>query len=292
MTLAAVRPVPNLHGETRVGDTVTPISPDTKRVANFLLLAPARIAKLTLCCDGGGGAAPTLQAKLRGVVYQGGVLLGVGDEVVVTSGDPLRWVDLPLTMLNPGGVLAAIGSVQYGVIVGGDAGVLRVAQIDPLAPGGATNADTYTDGPSNPIGSLTTLTASTSIFATLTIDWSPRELTPAYLVARYGFLDAQKFLAGTLLNTPTFEVTTSWHGTSVDLNRGSFAVVRSGGALDSIVGNVIKVTSKTHPLLSVYAYVWAKVPVLDEDLSLARRAFAAIDLLSLDQLDVHVDVVG
>lgn len=292
MTVAIARPVPNLSGETRVGDTIAALAPDTKRTSEFGVLAPVRVAKLSVACDGGGGAPPTYVAKLRGVVYQGNVLLGMGDEVLVMSGDPLRWVDLPLVGLSPGGVPVAAGEVEYGVLVGGDAGVLRVAQIDPDAPygGGRYNADTYTDGAANPFGASTSISATMSIFATVTQTWAPRASAPHDVIARMGFLDAQALLAGEVQDSPTYETTTAWHGTIVDDNKGSFAVVRAGGPLAGLVGQRLQVTSKTHDR-SVLVYVFAAITTLGSDISLARRAFAQLDLLSADTLDVHLGIV-
>lgn len=292
MTVALARPVPNLLGETRVGDQIAPMQPDTKRSAEFPLLTAGRITKISIAADGNGGAAPTTSATLRGAVYQGNVLLAAGDEVVVMSGQSLQWVDLPFTAGTPGGVAALPGQVEFAVIVGGDPNVLRIAQIDPDPGygGGRTNADTYSDGPTNPYGSATSMSATMSIFGTVTQDWASNTATSFDVVARMAFLEAQRLLAGQLQDT-SFEATTSWHGTSVDDNRGSFAVVLAGGPLASLVGQRVQVTSKTHNR-SVLVYVTAALPILDADISLARRAFFELELLSADFLDVHVQVVA
>lgn len=290
MTVAQTRPVPNLVGETRLGDTLFTLVPDTKRSSEFSTILPGYVAKLSVGIDGNGGAIPTTTATLRGLVYQSGVLLSVGDEVVVTSGDALTWRDLPFTVAAPGGVSIAAGEVEFGVLVGGTANLIRVMQIDPDSPwgGGRTNADAYAGGASNPYGSATSLSATMSIFATIASQWEENSAAPGDVIAKLGFADAQILLSGTLQDE-TYETTTSWHGTVVDENRGSFAVVRSGGALEGLVGKKIQVTSKTHNR-SVIVYVTAKTPSLDADVSLARRAFAQLDLLSADFLDVHLRV--
>lgn len=275
-----------------MGDTIAALAPDTKRSAEFPLLFPARLTKLTIAVDGAGGAPPTTSATLRGAVYQQSVLLAVGDEVVVMSGDPLSWIDLPLVGQTPSGVAAAAGDIEFGVIVGGTSGVVRVAQIDPDPPygGGRTNADTYSDGPSNPYGSATSMSATMSIFGTITQDWTENPETTYDVIAAMGFLEAQRLLSGEL-QTEAFETTTSWHGTTVDDNRGSFAVVLASGPLADLVGQRVLVTSKTHAR-SVLVYVTAALSTLDADFSLARRAFAQLELLSADFLDVHVQVVA
>lgn len=296
MTVASPRPVPNLVGEMRIGDTIISISPNTKRVSGFTLPYDSRISKLSVACDGLGGAAPTLSAKLRGVVYQGNVLLGMGDEATVMSGDQLGWVDLPFWGAIPNGPIGTVvgGTIEFGVLVGGDGGVLRIAQIEPQPPGGRTNADTYTDGASDPFGTATTLTAQMSIFATLTGLWTPLATEPYETIARMGFLDAQRLLETIIeADSPKYATAATWHGTRVDPNRGSFAVVRAGGPLAGLVGHRIVVTT-TGPVTkrSVIVYVFAAKSVLDADLSLARRPFAQLELLSADTLDVTVQVLA
>lgn len=296
MTLATPRPVPNLVGETRIGDTIVGLSPDTKRVAGFTMPYDSRITKLSLACDGLGGAAPTLRATLRAVIYQGNVLVGQGDEVVVTSGDLLGWVDLPLTGANPDGLtaLVAAGTVEFGVLIGGDAGVLRVAQIDPSGLGGRENADVYSDGASAIFGVAPALTASTSIFATLTTDWSPLSTESYETIAHMAFADAQTFL-NTIIeaDSPTLATSVTWHGTRVDRNRGSFAVVRAGGPFAGYVGQRLLVsTLGPQEIRTVIVYVFAALSVLDADLSLARRSFAQLELLAADEVDVTVQVLS
>jgi hypothetical protein len=267
---------------------------NTKRVAAFSLPAPlTRIIKLSLLCDGAGGGAPTTKALVKGVIYQGDVLVATGDEVVVMAGDPLAWVDLPFLGGFPeGAVVPALGAVEYGLLVGGDASVLRVAQIDPSPPGGRWNSDSYTDGPSNPFGSTTSLTANMSIFATSSPLWIPRDTTTPDVLARMGWTTAQDVLASSVLTSPTYDTAATWHGTAIDPNRGSFAVVRADSPLAGLVGERIKVTTSVGPPRSCLAYVFQAVSTLDADLSLARRAFAELELLAADFVDVHVEVLG
>lgn len=286
------RPVPNVTGETRVGDTITLVDTGTKRVAGFGVGAAQRFAKLSLCCDGNGGAAPNLRALVRAVVYQSDNLVGYGDEVIVNSGDPLKWVDLPFWTQNPGGLTAPPGTTELGIHVGGDASVLRVAQFDPLTPGGRWNADAYANGPATPFGTATSLTANMSIFATTSADWVPLDGTDPAILARTAWPTAQMLLDSGVLVSPTFDTAATWHGTSVDPNRGAFAVVKAGGPLADLVGERIKVTTVGVRPRSVLVYVFAAVTALDADLSLARRAFSELELLAADDVDVHVEVLG
>lgn len=292
MSVPAIRPTPNLIGETRVGDTITAVAKDTKRVAGFTLSAPTRIVKLSLACDGNGGAAPGNFAKLRPVIYQTNALIAMGDEVSVASGDPVRWVDLPFLTALPSGIVVGAGTTEFGAIVGGDANVLRVAQIDPLAPGGRWNADTYTDGAANPFGTATALTANMSIFATASPVWVERADAGMDVIARLGWTDAQRLLLSAALSSPVYQASAGWHGTVVDPNRGSFAVVRAGGPLADLVGERLKLTTTGLNPLSCLVYVFQAVTSLEQDISLARRAFASLELLARDTVDVKVEVLA
>jgi hypothetical protein len=292
MSVPAIRPTPNLIGETRVGDTITAVAKDTKRVASFTLSAPTRIVKLSLACDGGGGAAPNNFAKLRPVIYQGNALIAMGDEVTVASGDPVRWVDLSFLAAFPSGVVVGAGTTELGVIVGGDPNVLRVAQIDPLAPGGRWNADTYTDGATTTFGTATSLTANMSIFATASPVWVERDTAQMDVIARLGWTDAQRLLLSATLVSPIFSTTAGWHGTVVDPNRGSFAVVRNGGPLADLVGERLKLTTVGNNARTCLVYVFQGVSSLEHDISLARRAFASLELLAKDTVDVKIEVLA
>lgn len=292
MSVPAIRPTPNLIGETRVGDTITAVAKDTKRVAGFVVSAPTRIVKLSLACDGGGGAAPNNFALVRPVIYQGNALIAMGDEVRVASGDPVRWVDLPFVGAFPSGVVAGAGTTEFGALVGGDPNVLRVAQIDPLSPGGRWNADTYTDGASATFGSATALTANMSIFATASPVWVERATAEMDVIARLGWTDAQRLLLSATLASPVYAATAGWHGTVVDPNRGSFAVVRAGGPLADLVGERLKLTTVGNNARSCLVYVFQAVSSLEQDISLARRAFASLELLAIDTVDVKIEVLA
>jgi len=72
-------------------------------------------------------------------------------------------------------------------------------------------------------------------------------------------------------------VSINWHGTTTDLNAGSFAVVRSGSSLQSLVGDILKVWIGSR---SVFVYCCADSDIILTDISLYQRAFMAIGLLA------------
>lgn len=370
--------IPHLVGEARVGPSMREIPGTgslfrlgTKWASLFTLTAPTRIVKLTLACDGGGATSggfpvppstPDAVAKIRGVIYQNGTLLGWGSEVIVEYGDPLRWIDLPLFDANtdgvladpltylpddgnpvlisagtvpifpphgveksPAGVLCQAGPVEFGFIVGGNYYVLRVAEFNPDSafPGGSRwVADTYSIdtgenggdsvrsyGPSpffeyawagndvngNPTQGThhtpTLLNSTFSIFGTTYDSWTPPDATKPEVLAALGWTDAQTALTGPIDGTVTYRTTATWHGTQVDDHKGAFAVVSASGALAGLVGKTLQVSTRGYRPRSCFVYVYAAVSQLDQDISLARRAFSTLGLLSLDDLDVDVKVL-
>lgn len=145
---------------------------------------------------------------------------------------------------------------------------------------------------------------SAGVPAPLAIGLFPAERLPFFLVtsgeqrtpdipdeelAAYGWNTAQKMLAGPVTGAPLAAATAEWHHTTLDPHEGAFALVRSGGPLEELVGDVIRVS---HGGRSLYAYVVDATDDLDADLSLARRAFLALDDLSLDEVSVTVEVTA
>jgi hypothetical protein len=123
------------------------VAADTKVVSRSTVGA-GRLAKLTAYVDTATAGVPV---PARAVVYDAAnALRGKGQEVVLPTGLSARWVDLPFAPELEGGLLLAAGDYDLGLIAGG-AG-LRVYQVDPDAPGGRRNADSYADGPSDPFG--------------------------------------------------------------------------------------------------------------------------------------------
>ena len=81
-----------------------------------------------------------------------------------------------------------------------------------------------------------------------------------------------------------------WHDTQTHPETGAFALVRTGAGLDDLVGEILRVTSAAPSARSVYVYCLGSAGV-PTDLSLTRRGFAALGLLSLESLACLVEVV-
>jgi hypothetical protein len=110
------------------------------------------------------------------------------------------------------------------------------------------------------------------------------------LISRRAFPEAQKLLMGTPTNEPAQVLDVGWHSNDVDPEGGSSAVVREGAGLDEWFGKVLRVSSTVRTDRHVFVYVLGSRGV-PADLSLSRRAFLALGLLSLDSLSCVVEVV-
>lgn len=108
-------------------------------------------------------------------------------------------------------------------------------------------------------------------------------------LARYGFWTTQaRWNAAPTAGTPIYStVTCEWHGTTVDAERGAFCIVPPGGRLATLVGEWLRVTYGTRSV-AVYCHNEADGY---SDLSLTRRAFQALELLSVDEIVVRVEVL-
>lgn len=104
--------------------------------------------------------------------------------------------------------------------------------------------------------------------------------------SRRAFPEAQALLRGVPLAGLRF-VEVGWHDATTHPEVGSIAVVRTGGPLEDLVGEVLRVTRSGREVF-VYCYGGAGVPT---DLSLARRPFMALDHLARESSRCGVEAV-
>jgi hypothetical protein len=260
------------------------VAADTKVVSRSTVGA-GRLAKLTAYVDTATAGVPV---PARAVVYDAAnALRGKGQEVVLPTGLSARWVDLPFAPELEGGLLLAAGDYDLGLIVGG-AG-LRVYQIDPDAPGGRRNADSYADGPADPFGSPTAMTGRIRVFAQPFVPYAAPEEVEMYL-ARLPFPEAQEVFASTGPSGESRLAVCSWHGTALDPERGSFVVAHVDGKFDDWIGERVQVRLRGRgESRAVYGYVYNAADVAPDDISIPRRMFAALAPPGLDRLDVFVE---
>ena len=111
---------------------------------------------------------------------------------------------------------------------------------------------------------------------------------PEIIDARKSFLDAQGALGGVAAERMNDTYVCGWFGTGLVEDRGSFAVVDEAGPLAELIGDRLRVI---HGQRTVVVYCFGSTD-LDTDLAIARRAFAAIELLAVEEITVEVEVLA
>lgn len=108
------------------------------------------------------------------------------------------------------------------------------------------------------------------------------------MMGRRAFATAQALFEGVsqtrLAGTPAV----GWHGTDVDPETGSFAVVAAGSEYEELIGEIVCIERGGR---EVYAFVLGAraVPV---DISITRRCFLALGTLGIESLRCVVEVVA
>jgi hypothetical protein len=271
------------------------LAADTKVAARFTAPLPGLLGKLTAYLDGLGSGHGV--AKLKAIVYYSSTgsyanqFIGVSDEVQIASGAPAEWVDFRFS--QPGGLyLPQAYDYDFGLLVGGTSNVAR-AFTEPNTLGRRNNADVYADGPSNPFGSAAFQATDLAIYGIAVGKYAPPTIgVDEFYYARLPFADAQqKFMETAPIRKTALPARLTWHGTGVDVERGSFAVVQLNGRFNDWIGERIRITSwqqKGLPASSVRCFVH-NYAELDSDLSVPRRVWAALAPLGMDSLDVTVE---
>lgn len=111
-------------------------------------------------------------------------------------------------------------------------------------------------------------------------------IEPEILIGRRAFDMAQSLLAAEPETRLPQRVPVGWYDTTTDPEVGSFAVVQRGGDYEDLVGETLKITVREK---SVFVYVIGARGV-PHQIHLARRAFFALDRLSLDSLNAVVEI--
>jgi len=253
-------------------------------------------ARLSAYMDGLGGAGG--DQRVRGVLYVNGVLAAVSTEVVIAAGAAATWVSFPFyTFPNSAssGLLSGTGEVILGLLSGLAAGVARIFYV-PSVGTGDVYSRTYVDGPYAAFASYSSPTPDTnylSIHAVLSPVWAPPgvDVVTDDYYTELGFPSAQQALLLNVASESSVTAIAGWHGTYVDPQRGSVAVVNSSGSLAGHVGERVRVSSRLTKR-SVVVLVHAESDLVAEDISLSRRAWLAIGTLSDDELTVSVEVLA
>lgn len=244
---------------------------------------PGKLSKLSAYIDGGGEVG---RQVFRGVVYDSDLaLIGYGNEALLDSATGQSWVDLRFER-DPALDLPA-GTLYIGLHAGASANVCRVAVNAALSEPRYRITDTYSDGPAATI-SLPAAGDTLLVFAT-TFAHRPVPFATDGELARLDFPDAQVALGVGPPERASFKVAScEWHGTLLDEEVGSFAIVNVAGPLVDLVGERIRLRCGRR---YAYAYVHRQTE-LDCDLSLTRRLFSALAPLASEDIIVDVQTVG
>lgn len=159
---------------------------------------------------------------------------------------------------------------------------------------GKVVVDSYSDGAAavlNP--NFTPLDEDLSLFATTFQVWQPPSVgVDDFYRARLPFPEAQAAFAALGPRASSSQLATvGWHGSNVDAERGSFAIVQSGGPLDELVGRRIRITTRAKGVRrTVYAFVHSEADVM-QDMTVTRRLFQALAPLGEREALVTVETV-
>jgi hypothetical protein len=273
-------------------DEIILLAPNTKRVNRHHVQWSSRIVKLSIYTDGLGPNSAGI-GRLKGIVYDSlGNKLAEGSEVEIPAGMQPSWVDLPIPVA--GGVeLAAAGYYDFGTLRGGDANVIRAYSFEDFGLGGRSNADAYSDGASDPFGAATTDASQIALFATYVREWAAPSVPDMHL-ARYGFATAQNEFGRSGVDPKRTRLSLGWHGTALDPERGSFAVVRTGSPATKFLGERVRVTTYIGGKpRSIRAYVHNEAALEEDvDLSLTRPLFLYVGFFSVDNVPAIVEVLA
>lgn len=247
------------------------------------------VGSLIVHLDGLGAGSG--EQTLRPAVMEAGnpASLALGDEAVVAQSQTAGWQHL--TFSEPSALRADVQPL-VGFHAGPAGSLARLS----VALGNAGVSERYTATYGNPIvlGSPTDVSALASIVAVGVTPWT----APAVTDDEFAGLPidvAQVALAGSPVSVVDAAVC-GWHYSADSPPPPASAIVRTGGPLEQLVGERVRVTAPTATgPASVVVVVVDEQPFddrIEEDLSLARDAFMRIGALWADTRTVSVEVIA
>jgi hypothetical protein len=235
-----VREVPATFGKTSVGASSDVFAANRKRVNEYSLPVAGSVSKLSVYL------APTTnqgQQVLEGILYTNaagkpGNLLGTTAPLAFSSSNAAGWYDLSFaTPLN-----LAAGSYWIGVITG-ETGKVAGFRYDSVGGSRDWNANTYTSGPSNPFGAVTTDSEQTSLYATYTPGEGVKDTTPP---------TTPQGLTATAAGSTQIEL--SWSASSDDVGVAGYTIRREGVVIATTAGTTTSYTDSGLAPSTTYSY--------------------------------------
>lgn len=281
-------------GRPHIGATALNLAADRVRVTGAHAGAPVQLSHVAAYLDGLGPNAG--HALIRAVIYDAtDHLIARSDEIEVDNGAAAAWVQFPFT--DDGGMPLAGGDYSAGLHVGGVTNCARTWVDDPGAGGSRLATDTYADGSAAVLPSPATLTASLPLIVSVFEPWVAPAIEDLEL-SRLPWDLAQRVLGATgALRNSRVSATAGWHSTSLDAETGAVAIVRTGGPLEDLVGERVRVTRRVGTLarsVAVFVVDEQDFPdeLQDEDLSLSKTAFLRLAPWNTEALGVVVEVLA
>jgi subtilisin family serine protease len=154
---------PATFGKTSVGSSSDTFSANRKRVNRYALTSNASVTKLSIYLT---SSAPSGSQSIEGIVYSDSsgkpaALLGSTETLAFKAKSAAGWYDLKFS--SP--LKLAAGNYWIGAITGATSGVAGF-RYDNVSGSRAYNGNTFTAGPSDPFGAITTDGEQTSLYAT------------------------------------------------------------------------------------------------------------------------------
>lgn len=281
-------------GRRTRGATPVNLAADKIRVTAIDSSVLTNVSHLAAYLDGLGPNAG--EALIRAVIYDStDHLIARSDEVAIDTGAAAAWVQFPFSDVP--GMLLPIGTHSIGLHVGGVTNCARIYVDDPGAGGSRQATDTYSNGTAAVLPSPSTLTASLPVILSVFEAWAAPDLEDLLLSRLPWDLTQRVFTSTAPLRNSKTAATAGWHSTALDPEKGAVAIVRTGGPLEDLVGERIRVTRRVGVIersVSLFVHDELAFPdeLLSEDLSLSKTAFLRLAPWSTDELPVVVDTLG
>jgi len=279
-------------GNTTIGPDVLSLPGDRLLLLDVggVLDGPLVVGSLLAHLDGLGAGSG--QQVLRPVVMESGrpETLAIGDEVVIDEGQAAGWVHL---LFDAPPRLSAGAEPRLGLLSGSASNLARLA-VDNGAPAGATVR--YVSPYSAPeVGAIDAdLLTLASVLAVAVEPWTPPSAITEDELADLPIDVVQATLTGGAVDVVE-AAACGWHYSNESPPPPASAIVRTGGPLEQLVGQRVRLTAATPAgpaAVGVVVVDEQPFDVLDEDLSIARDAFMRLGGLWADTLTVRVEVLG
>jgi hypothetical protein len=234
---------------------------------------------------GGGGGGQVIRPVVREITGTGDRFFA-GEEVTVLEGADADWVHLPFAAPPR---LRAGSDVAAGIHAGPNGGLARL--LGPTLAGyGGSAAVSYPDGALALTGGPV-LAIRPGLVLCVLPPWTPPGGLEDEDLARLP-LDVAQALLSTPPASPPVNAMAGWHSVSVDEETGSFAIVRTGGPLEALVGERLRVRANGRSVIVLVHHEQDFGDADDEHLSLTRAAFKEIGPLYVETLEVSVEVLS